>query len=397
MARIPRPGHIGRILDLLSRFPVVALLGARQVGKTTLAREITRQWEGPSHFFDLELPEDVARLVEPYGLLASLDGLVVLDEIQRTPEIFRALRVLADRSRREDLSGESPTARFLVLGSASPSLLRQSSESLAGRLAHHELSGVSLGEVPAGDWETLWRRGGFPRSLTAASDELSYEWRSEFLRTFLERDAVQLGVSVSSGTLRRFWFMLAHYHAQVWNGAELARAFGVSQTAVRRYLDALEGAFMVRTLQPWRANIGKRQVRAPKVYIRDSGMLHRLFGVVGRTELELHPKSGASWEGFVLEQVIRALEVDERDCWFWATHGGAEMDLVIPAPGGRLRGFEIKRTRTPRITPSIRSALGALDLCRVEVIHAGDHTFRLGRPDSRVRAVAAADLRRELA
>ncbi len=393
---VPRTGHLGRVLDLLSRFPVVALIGVRQVGKTTLAGQIARRWDGPSRLFDLELPEEAARFDEPHRALAALRGLVVLDEIQRTPEIFRTLRVLADRARGQELSGQAPAARFLVLGSASPALLRQSAESLAGRIAYHELPGVSLAEISGAEAETLWRRGGFPRSLIAESEAQSYEWRSEFLRTFLERDAPPLGAGAPRAALRRFWAMLAHYHGQIWNGAELARAFGISQPAVRRYLDALEGAFLVRTLQPWRANIRKRQVSSPKVYIRDSGMLHRLLGVADATELELHPKSGASWEGFLLEQVIQALGVEASECWFWATHGGAELDLVVPDRGGGLRGFEFERTRAPRTTASIRAALRDLELNRVELIHAGDDTFPLGSPDSRVRAVAASDLLREI-
>lgn len=372
-----RERHRAALERVIANHPVVGLVGARQVGKTTLAKVVAGRRSGPTHFFDLESNADRARLADPLLALSPLRGLVVLDEIQRLPEVFPTLRVLADRPRRP--------ARFLVLGSAGPDLLRQSAETLAGRIAYYELPGFSVGEVPAGQMQRLWLRGGFPRSFTMRSHADSYRWRVDFVRTFLERDVPQLGVGVPSATLDRFWSMLAHYHAQVWNGAELGRAFGVSHHAVRRYLDALEATFMVRSLQPWSVNLKKRQVRSPKIYVRDSGLLHRLLNVATFEELERHPKVGASWEGFVVENLIHLLGVDGRECFFWATHQGAEIDLIVQV-GGRLHGFEVKRTVAPRVTRSMHSALEDLSLDRVDVVHAGSETFPLGQ---RIRAVAA--------
>ena len=377
---VPRDAHLGAVDRLLRDNPVVALLGARQVGKTTLARQLAQRRRGPTHFFDLESTADVARLADPLLALSPLKGLVVLDEVQRRPELFPSLRVLADRRPRP--------ARFLVLGSASPDLLRQSSESLAGRIAFYELPGLSLEEAGSQNIDQLWLRGGFPRSFTARSHAESYRWRRDFVRTFLERDLSQLGVGIPGATLERFWSMLAHYHAQVWNGSELARAFGVSHHTVRRYLDVLEATFMVRVLKPWAANLGKRQVKAPKVYVRDSGLLHRLLDVGTRAELERHPKIGASWEGFVIENLVRTLGVDDRQCHFWAAHSGAEIDLVVPHRG-RLRGYEIKRTSAPAVTRSMRTAFADLDLRSLDVIHAGEDSFPLARG---IRAVAASRL-----
>lgn len=375
---ISRARHRGAIERLLSRAPVVALLGARQVGKTTLAREIARRRKGPTHVFDLESSADIARLADPLLTLSPLRGLVVVDEVQRRPDLFTTLRVLADRPRRP--------ARFLVLGSASPDLLRQSAETLAGRVAHYELPGFTLPEVAPRDMDRLWLRGGFPPSYMARSHADSYGWRGDFIRTFLERDVPQLGIAIPSAVLERFWSMLAHYHAQVWNGSELGRAFGVSHHAVRRYLDALESTYMLRSLKPWSANLKKRQVKAPKVYIRDSGLLHHFLGLTTRAELDRHPKIGASWEGFILENLIRTLGVDARQCHYWATHSGAEVDLVVQR-GSRLRGFEIKRTSAPTLTRSMRTAMEDLGLSRLDVIHAGEHSFPLAR---RVHAVAGA-------
>ena len=375
---IHRHLHLKALEGLLRGSPVVALLGARQVGKTTLAKQLARRRKGPVHIFDLESSADVARLADPLLALSSLRGLVVLDEVQRRPELFPTLRVLADRRPRP--------ARFLVLGSASPGLLRQSSESLAGRIAYYELPGLSLAETGPKNIDLLWLRGGFPPSFTARSHAASHRWRQDFVRTFLERDIPQLGIAIPSATLERFWSMLAHYHAQTWNGSELARAFGVSHHVMRRYLDALEATFMVRALKPWSANLGKRQVKAPKVYVRDSGLLHRLLDIGTHGELERHPKVGASWEGFVIENLIRTLGADERRCYFWATHSGAEIDLLVQHRG-RLRGFEVKRTSSPAVTRSMRSAVVDLDLRSLDVIHAGEETFPLAKG---VRAVAAA-------
>ncbi len=374
---IPRPGHLARLQHLLKVNPVVALIGARQVGKTTLANQLAGEWPGPSHVFDLESAADLARLTDPELALGPLQGLVVLDEIQHRPDLFPALRVLADRP--------ASRTRFLVLGSASPNLLQQSSETLAGRVAHHELPGLSLAETGSANLDRLWRRGGFPRSFTADTDADSDQWRRDFVRTFLERDIPQLGFRLPSATLRRFWSMLAHYHGQVWNGSELARAFGVSNHTVRRYLDLLEATFMVRTLQPWFANLKKRQVKSPRVFIRDSGILHRLLGLADRVALDRHPKIGASWEGFMIECIIESLGIGRGECYFWATHAGAELDLLV-GRGNDLRGFEIKHTTAPKVTRSMHVALTDLKLTRIDVVHAGTETYPLARD---IRALSA--------
>jgi len=369
-----------RLKQHLARNPVVAILGARQVGKTTLAQALIKDVGKPATVFDLERRQDLARLDDPELALQDLRGVVVLDEIQRRPELFPTLRVLADRPRRP--------ARFLVLGSASPDLLRQSSESLAGRIAYHELSGLTLDEVGSRNFDRLWLRGGFPRSYTARSLGESTDWRRDFVQTFLERDVPQLGISIPARTLERFWEMLAHYHGNVWNASEFGRSFGVSHHVTRGYLDALEATFMVRVLQPWTANIRKRQVRSPKVYLRDSGILHSFLEINTMRDLERHPKIGASWEGFLLEAITHQLGARARDCYFWATHTGAELDLMITRRGRRF-GFEIKRTTSPTITKSMRMAVEDLQLTRLDVVHAGTETFPLSR---RVRAVAATRL-----
>jgi predicted AAA+ superfamily ATPase len=379
-----RPWHRQVLSGMLRTSPVVAILGARQVGKTTLARMVAEGQQGPVAFLDLEDPADVARLAEPVLALGGLRGLVVLDEVQRLPEVFRALRVLADRPRRP--------ARFLVLGSASADLLRQSSESLAGRLAFHELGGFSLEEVGAKKLDRLWLRGGFPRSFLARSEKVSGDWRRDFVRTFLQRDLPQLGITIPSETLGRFWSMLAHYHGQVWNASEFARSFGVADTTVRRYLDTLAATFVLRILPPWHENVGKRQVKSPKVYVADSGILHTLLGVGERRDLERHPKLGASWEGFGIEQVVACLRARREECFFWSTYAGAELDLLVVR--GRHRfGFEIKRTAAPSLTPSMRVAMEDLGLERLDVIHAGAETFPLA---PRVRAVSFSRLLTDL-
>ena len=377
---IEREKDLTMLRRLLQYHPVVGIVGARQVGKTTLARSLVAKRKGPFSYFDLENPEDMARLGDPMLALKGLKGLVVIDEIQRHPNLFTVLRVLVDRPK--------STTRFLVLGSASPELLRQGSETLAGRIFYHELGGFSLDELRDKNHMRLWLRGGFPRSYLARSHAESNEWRRGFIRTFLERDLPQLGISIRSTTMQRFWSMLAHYHGQIWNSSEFARSFGVADTTVRNYLDLLTSALVIRQLPPWHENISKRQVRAPKVYIADSGVLHTLLTLKTLKDLEGHPKVGASWEGFVLGQVIRRLNVRADECYFWATHGGAELDLLVVRGRQRL-GFEIKRTSSPRITPSMRSALSDLKLTRLDVIHAGDKTFLL---DKRVRAVALSKL-----
>ncbi len=377
---ITRIRHLERMAWLFRTFPVVAILGARQVGKTTLARALGERWDGPVTRLDLESAADVALLDDPALVLSPLQGLVILDEIQRRPELFPVLRVLVDRPDSE--------TKFLVLGSASPDLLRQSSESLAGRIGYHRLHGFALDEVGPAALDRLWLRGGFPRSFLAPGEAESFEWRRSFLQTFLERDLPQLGVRTPAETLRRFWSMVAHYHAQTWNGAEIARAFGVGESSVRRYLDLLTDALVLRQLPPWHANVSKRQVRSPKVYVEDSGLLHALLGIEGGDDLAGHPKVGASWEGFLVKEIVERLNARTEECFFWGTHAGAELDLLIVS-GQRRLGFEFKRTTAPRLTRSMAAVLEDLDLERLDVIHAGERTFSLAR---KVRGVAAREM-----
>ena len=358
------------LVELLFRHPVVGIVGARQVGKTTLARYLRRGMRTPPIYFDLENPEHLARLSDPMLTLKGLRGLIVIDEVQRKPEIFNILRVLVDR--------RPLPARFLILGSASPELLRHGAETLAGRIHYHELQGFSLDEVGERFADRLWLRGGFPMAFLASSNTASAEWRRGFISTFLERDLPQLGVNIRSATLRRFWMMLAHYHGQIWNSSEFARSFGVADTTVRNYLDLLTSALVVRQIPAWHENIGKRQVKAPKVFIADSGLLHTLLNLQTMSDLENHPKVGASWEGFVIGQVVRQLRARSDECYFWATHAGAELDLLI-VRGRRRVGIEIKRSSSPRLTPSMRSALSDLRLQRLIVVHAGEETFQLHR------------------
>jgi len=373
---IERRRHYQQVAWLLATFPVVGILGARQIGKTTLARQLVARRKGPTWRFDLENPRDLDRLREPILALEGLRGLVVLDEIQRRPDLFPVLRVLADRPR--------TPARFLVLGSASPELLRQTSETLAGRIAFHELTGLGLEEVGTAAQDRLWLRGGFPRSFLARTSGESARWRQEFIRGFLERDVQQLGIRLPATLLRRFWTMIAHHHGQLWNAAEFARAFGVSDHTVRRYLDVLSATFMVRQLLPWHENIGKRQVKAPRVYVRDPGLLHSLLGLETQSDLEGHPKVGSSWEGFALEAVIRWLSARPEECFFWRTHTGAELDLLV-IRGRKRFGFEFKRSDSPGMTPSMRFALEDLRLESIDVIHPGDKTYPVV---PRIRAVA---------
>ncbi|MCC7262707.1 MAG: ATP-binding protein [Candidatus Latescibacteria bacterium] len=353
-----------QVKTALRRSQIVALVGPRQSGKTTLARQLVAP--GSLNYFDLEDPASLARLDEPMIALRELRGLVVIDEVQRRPELFPTLRVLADR--------KPLPARFLILGSAASSWLGQSSESLAGRLETIPLSGFSLEEVGAQAQARHWLRGGFPRSFLARSEADSAAWRQAFIQTFLERDLPQLGVGTSAPLLRRFWTLLAHYHGQVWNAAEPARTLGISESSVRRYLDLLEGVFMVRQLQPWHANLKKRQVKAPKIYIRDTGLLHQLLGLRSPKDLLLHPKCGASWEGYAIEETLKVFQPDE--AYFWATHNGAELDLLL-IKGGKRIGVECKRVDAPRLTPSMRVALQDLELDRLLVIYPGEQRFPL--------------------
>lgn len=363
---------IDRVVDrrivsqALRRSRIVALLGPRQCGKTTLARQFVAA--DATNYFDLEDPAGLARLAEPDLALRSLRGVVVIDEIQRRPDLFPLLRVLADR--------RPLPARFLILGSASPELLRQSSETLAGRVETVPLEGFRLVDVGLAYQDRHWLRGGFPLAFTARSEPDSLAWRRQFLQTFLERDIPQLGIRIPALALRRFWSMLAHHHGQIWNAAELARGMGVGEATVRRYLDLLAGVFMVRQLPPWFENLGKRQVKSPKIYVRDSGLLHVLLGVSSRRDLEMHPKVGASWEGYAVEEVLKALQPDE--AYFWATHQGAELDLLLFKNGKRI-GVECKRSDSPSLTPSMRIALADLRLDRLHVVYPGDRRYALAK------------------
>lgn len=354
--------------------PVVGLLGPRQSGKTTLARRIyadANRRSGPlGAYFDLENPKDQARLDDPLLALGSLKGLVVIDEIQRTPRLFETLRVLVDRKPRP--------ARFLILGSASRDLIRQSSESLAGRISYVELPPFGLHELPRASLSRLWLRGGFPKSFLAPSDRLSLDWREAYIATYLERDLPNLGIQIPARTMRRFWMMLAHYHGQIFNASEIGASLGIAHTTVGRYLDILEGTFMMRRLPAWTENIGKRQVKAPKIFFRDSGLFHALLGVKSEADLSAHPKLGASWEGFALETVIRRLGVPMEKAFYWATHNQAELDLLVFDKSKRL-GFEFKYAAAPRLTSSMRIAVRDLNLSSLTVVYPGEESFALAK------------------
>ena len=363
---IERKPDIDLVRHALRRSPVVALLGPRQCGKTTLAR----QFVAPDslNYFDLEDPASLSRLDEPDTALRPLKKLVVIDEVQRRPELFSLLRVLADR--------RPLPARFLILGSVSLDLLRQSSESLAGRIETLPLEGFRLADLGASAQGRHWLRGGFPRAYTPRLEANSLSWRRQFLQTFIERDLPQLGIRIPAVAVRRFWNMLAHYHGQTWNAAELARGLAVNESTVRHYLDLLTGVFMVRQLQPWHENLGKRQVKAPKVYVRDSGLLHTLLGITSQRDLEYHPKVGASWEGYAVEETIKALQPDE--AYYWATYNRAELDLLLFKKGRRI-GVECKRADAPTLTPSMRIALSDLKLDYLYVAYPGTKAYKLAR------------------
>lgn len=354
----------------------MALLGPRQCGKTTLARHFVPP--DSTNYFDLEDPKSAARLAEPDTALRSLKGIIVIDEVQHRPDLFPLLRVLADR--------KPLPARFLILGSAAPDLLRQSSESLAGRLETAPLEGFRLADLGTRAQQRHWLRGGFPLSYTAKTETNSVVWRRQFLQTFLQRDMPQLGIRIPSVALHRFWNMIAHYHAQIWNGAELARAFAAGEHTVRRYLDLLTGVFMLRQLPPWFENLGKRQVKAPKVYVRDSGLLHTLLGIENDHGLQHHPKVGASWEGYAVEEVLKALNPDQ--AYYWATHQGAEIDLVLFKRGKRI-GVECKRMDAPALSPSMRIALKDLKLDQLFVVYPGDRRYAIA---DRVEVVPLAEM-----
>jgi len=361
---IQRPHALDRIASTFKIHPIAALLGPRQCGKTTIARMLAEQ--EPCTYFDLEDPVAIQRLSAPMRSLEVLSGLVIIDEVQRRPDLFELLRVLADRP--------NNPARFLLLGSASPQLVKGVSESLAGRIGFIDLAGFDLREVGWDQRNCLWTRGGFPRSFLATDEPSSIAWREDFIRTFLERDIPQLGISIPAETLRRFWIMIAHYHGQVWNAAQFARSLGTAEVTARRYLDILTGAYMVRILPPWFENIRKRQVKAPKIYIRDTGILHALLQLRSMEDLQSHPKLGASWEGFALEQIIGMLET--RDAYFWATHAGAELDLLVTIRGKRY-GFEFKYADAPGTSRSMHSAIHDLSLEHLWVIYPGHQEYTL--------------------
>lgn len=385
---LQRTHNLELIERRLTEFPIAALLGARQVGKTTLARGVAERWRSagrPVTFLDLEDPTDFDRLQDPKLALESLQGLVVVDEVQRAPHLFPLLRVLADRR---------PIAtRFLLLGSAEPSLVRGASESLAGRVGFHHLHPFDLGETGVAEWRRLWHRGGMPLAFLAGSDAASWRWRQSFTRTYLERDLGELGIRITSTTIRRFWTMLAHCHGQIWNGSALAQSFGVTHNTVRRYLDILCGTFMARRLQPWFENLRKREVRSPKVYLTDTGLLHYLLGLRGTEDVQSHPKLGASFEGFAMQQVVQALSAEPEECYFWQLHSGAELDLLIVRGQQRL-GFEFKHSSTPRTTRSMHAAVDSLGLERLDVVYVGDQVFPIGE---RIRAVGIERVVHELA
>ena len=362
MELIQRQIDVAQIMERVAAFPVTAILGPRQCGKTTLARQFAYQ-----HYFDLENPRDAARLDQPQLALEDLRGLIVIDEIQRRPNLFPLLRYLVDTT---------PPQKYLLLGSASQELLRQTSESLAGRIAYYHLGGLRLHDVGADQFPTLWLRGGLPASYTPDTDAHSLLWRENYILTFLERDIPQLGITIPADTLRRFWTMLCHYHGQMLNYAELARSFGISDMTVRKYLDILAGTFMVRVLPPWTANVGKRSVKRPKIYLRDSGLLHALLQIETRAQLSSHPKLGASWEGFALECVCQSLGKMHHLLYFWSTPAGAELDLFWQHAGQNW-GVEFKYADAPRLTKSMRIALADLELAHLWVIYPGKTAYRL--------------------
>ena len=375
---VGRPERLGEVHRALKRSRVTILAGPRQAGKTTLARQLVPP--DSRNYFDLEDPRDLARLAEPMTALAPLRGTVVIDEIQRRPELFPVLRVLVDR--------EPLPARFLVLGSASPSLLRQSSESLAGRVEIVTLDGFDLREVGKAALHRHWRRGGFPPSYLARTEADSFAWRRAFIQTYVERDVGGFGITLPAATLLRFWTMVAHVHGGVWHAADPARSLGVSMPTIRRYLDLFTDLYLIRQLQPWHENISKRQVKAPKVYLRDSGLLHALLGLASERELLSHPKAGSSWEGYALEQTIHQLRPEA--AYFWATHAGAELDLLLFS-GGRRYGVEMKMQDAPTITPSLRTALSDLKLERIAVVYPGDKRYSL---DERIEVVPLPEIGR---
>lgn len=362
-----RPIFLEKIDFQYKIHPICGLLGPRQVGKTTIAKQYAKSIPN-AHFFDLENPLDLTRLENPMITLSSIDSkLIIIDEVQRRPDLFPVLRVLVDQNKRR---------KFLILGSASRDLLRQSSETLAGRIGYIELTPFSITETK--EYKKLWLRGGFPRSYLATSNKTSYEWRKEYISSYMERDIPALGFNVPPTLIRRLWMMLAHNHGNILNMSDIGRSLGITNHTVRNYVEILSGTFMVRLLEPWFENISKRQVKTPKVYIRDSGLLHTLLGIQNEKELQVYPRLGASWEGFALEEIIKNHAAQPEECFFWATQSGAELDLLIIKDGKKL-GFEIKYTDTPGVTNSMKTALHDLDLHHLYVIHPHSGTFPLAK------------------
>ena len=359
---IQRKHDLENIRHLIKSFPITAILGPRQCGKTFLAKQITAD-----HYFDLENPRDLAAFNQPQLLLESLKGIIVVDEVQRRPELFPVLRYLVDNN---------PKQKYLILGSASGALLHQSSESLAGRIGYYYLGGFHLDDIGPKNIQKLWARGGLPKSFLANSAEKSQQWLDHYLTTFLEKDIPQLGITIPAQTLRRFWLMLTHYHGQIINFSEIGKSFGVSDMTVRKYIDILESTFMVRTLQPWHFNLGKRLIKRPKIYLRDPGILHRLLTIDEGKDLLTHPKLGASWEGFALEEAIRSFELSPQEIFFWGTHSGAELDLFWQAKGKNW-GAEFKYGDAPQLTKSMQSALNDLKLRQLWVIYPGEKMYSL--------------------
>ena len=347
--------------------PIVALLGPRQCGKTTLARQLAKKYAiPPENYFDLEDIEDLARLERPKLALSVLSGLVVIDEIQRSPELFPTLRVLADRD-------DNPI-KILILGSASPLFIKQSSETLAGRISYIQLTPFSLNEVK--EIDKLWMRGGFPRSYLASTTEQSYRWRKNYILTFLEKDIPSLGFNISATKLYKFWMLLTAYHGCIVNYSDLARDLQINYKTAQHYVEILHETFMVRILHPWHENISKRQVKSPKIYFRDSGLFHSMLGATSDSFMHRTPRLGASWEGFALEEVIRLMDARDTECYFWSLASGAEIDLVVMR-GSERHGFEFKYSDHPKTTKSMRSAMAHLGLKRIDVIHPGDKCFPL--------------------
>lgn len=378
---VDRTAFRAQILESVRRFRITAILGPRQCGKTTLARQLA---VSPDAYFDLEDPVDLARLEAPRQALGALTGLVVIDEVQRRPDLFPLLRVLADRP--------GAPARFLILGSASLDLMSGVSESLAGRVGFVDLTGFDATEVGMNHLGEVWLRGGFPESFLSETDEVSLAWRQQFIRTLLTRDLPQLGISIPAEQLRRFWLMLAHYHGQLWNASEIAGSLGVTYKTTQRYLDILAGTFMIRALPSWTENLGKRVRKAPKIFLRDTGLLHALLGIRSTRDLQGHPKLGASWEGLAIEHVLRVVREQPGEAYHWGTHGGAELDLLV-VRGDRRWGFECKYADAPRTTRSMRAALEDLGLERLFVLYPGEKDYVL---DERIQVLAFANVPRLL-